>query len=759
MIRLPRAIRPWALMLLMLAAATLLRGALDPLLGDRAPLVTYYPLTVFLALFAGPWPAAVSVALSVVLSGLLFPPVGPIRADVTALAIYVPANAVLIVLIERVRRASRAARLRESAVRASDTAAGSQRALLEAALQSVDAGVHSWNPKTGEAQCDARLRALFGFGPDEPPTQEALLARVHPADRGRVERAVADATTLYGPRRYSVEFRITRGDGEMRWISSTGFAVFEEDRLVRLVGAGRDVTERRRVEAALRESEQRFATLAEGSPVLLWVNGPAGSEFANRAYREFVGVDSDEEIIGYDWSRFVHPDDREDYLNAYQRAFAVQARFTAEFRFRRWDGEYRWMRSDATARFGDDGELVGYVGATVDITERRNAEDALRVADRQKDEFLAMLAHELRNPLAPIRNASEVLALRYAGDPEAAVPIAMLRRQSDHLARLLDDLLDVTRIAQGRVTLQREPLEIGAIVGQAVETVASLARAKAQVLRVEREETPLYVSGDRTRLVQSLTNVLQNSVKFTHEGGEIVVAVRDSGPDIELTVRDNGVGIAPKLVPRVFDLFVQSERTPDRSQGGLGIGLSVVKRLVEMHGGAVGIASEGHEKGTTVTIRMPRIDEPVGIARPATVRASQRRVLIVDDSADSADSLAMLLTIEGHDVSTAYSASAALEAAERLQPDVAFIDIGLPVMDGYEVARRLRASERCRAIKLVALTGYGQPDDRDAARRAGFDHHLVKPADWSSVGAILAEAPVEAQLAPRTGSGASAGSV
>jgi PAS domain S-box-containing protein len=753
-----RLLRPWALMLLMLAAATVLRGLLDPLLGDRAPFVTYYPLTVFLALFAGAWPAAVSVVLSVILSALLFPPTGSIRGDLAALAIYVPANAALIVLIERVRRAGAAARRRENAARASQTAIGAQRALLEAALQSVDAGVHSWNPVTGDAEWDARLRAMFGFSPDEPATREALLARIHASDRGRVERAVAEATIPYGPRRYSVEFRITRKDGEVRWISSTGFAVFEEDRLVRVVGTGRDVTERRRVEAALRESEQRFATLAEGSPVLLWVTGPAGNEFVNRAYRNFVGVESDDELSAYGWSRFVHPADRDEYLNAYQRALAVQAHFTAEFRFKRWNGEYRWMRSDATPRLGEDGGLIGYVGATVDITERRNAEDALRVADRQKDEFLAMLAHELRNPLAPIRNASEVLALRYAGDPEAAVPIGMLRRQAEHLARLLDDLLDVTRIAQGRVALKHEPLEIGAIVGQAVETVAPLAQAKLQALRVERDEVPLYVSGDRTRLVQTLTNVLQNAVKFTHQGGEIDVTVHDSGPDIELTVRDNGIGIASELVPRVFDLFVQSERTPDRSQGGLGIGLSVVKRLIEMHGGAVAIASAGHERGTTVTIRLPRIAEPAGLAPRAAAPHTQRRVLVVDDSADSADSLALLLRIEGHEVSTAYSASAALEAAEQQQPDVAFIDIGLPIMDGYEVARRLRASDRCRAIKLVALTGYGQPEDRDAAHRAGFDHHLVKPADLASVGVILAE-PVADQLAPRTGSGASAGNV
>jgi PAS domain S-box-containing protein len=738
MIRLPSSIRPWALMLLMLAAATLLRGALDPVLGIRSPLLTYYPLTVFLALFAGRWPAAVAVVLSALLSALLFGPVSSLAEEAVASAIYVTTNVVLIILVERVRRAGEDARRRERAARESETAGMAQRGLLEAALVSVDAGVHSWNPMTGQAQWDARMRSLFGFSPDHPASHEALIARVHPDDRARVEAAVARATTAGGPSRYSVEYRILRADGEQRWISSTGFSVFDRDRLARIVGTARDVTERRGVEAALRDSEQRFATLAEGSPVLLWVNGPGGGEFVNRAYLEFVGVESDCDVRGYDWSRYVHPEDREQYVNAYQRAFAGQTRFTAEFRFRRHDGEYRWMRSDATPRIGDDGEFQGYVGATVDITERRTAEDALRVADRQKDEFLAMLAHELRNPLAPIRNASEVLAQRYAGDPQAAAPIAMLLRQSEHLARLLDDLLDVTRIAQGRIVLKQSAVEIGTVVGQAIETVGPLAQAKSQLLRLERDEALFYVSGDRTRLVQSVTNVLQNSVKFTHVGGEIVVSVRDAGPDVKLTVRDNGVGIRAELVPRVFDLFVQSERNPDRSQGGLGIGLCVVKQLIEMHGGAVHLASDGEGRGTTVTIHLPRVEPPPVLVKPPVPANAARRVLVVDDSTDAADSLAMLMAIEGHDVATAYTAAAALETAERLQPEIAFIDIGLPQMDGYEVARRLRASDRCHAIKLVALTGYGQPGDRDEARRAGFDHHLVKPADWESVDAILA---------------------
>ena len=479
MSRNPRAIGPWLLMLLMLGAATALRVALEPVLGDRFPLLTYYPMTVFLALFAGPWPAAAGVAASAVLSETLFAPDHVTQADLVALAIYVPTNVLLIVLVERVRRTSEGARHRERAARRSETSSVAHRGLLATALESVDAGVHSWDPTSGEAQWDTRLRSLFGFDLGEPATHVALLDRVHPDDRRRVEDALADAAALVGPRRYSLEYRIFRGvDGALRWMVSAGFAVFEGDKLVRFVGTVRDITDQHRVEAALRESERRFATLAEGSPVLLWVNGLEGGEFVNRAYLEFLGVQSNQEVRGYDWSRFLHPADRDEYLNAYRRAFATRTRFTAEFRFRRYDGEYRWMRSDATPRFGEHGELEGYVGATVDITERRNAEDALRVADRHKDEFLAMLAHELRNPLAPIRNASEVLALRYGDDPQAAGPIAMLRRQSDHLARLLDDLLDVTRIAQGRVILKHEPLEIGAVVDQAVETVTPLAQGE-----------------------------------------------------------------------------------------------------------------------------------------------------------------------------------------------------------------------------------------------------------------------------------------
>jgi PAS domain S-box-containing protein len=728
MIRLPSSIRPWVLMLLV-------------------------------ALFAGLAPAALTFVFSASVSDVLSGPAGPAAQWIVAIAVYVPTSIALIALVERLRRAGEDARQRERAAHENEMAGAAQRALLEAALVSVDAGVHSWNPMTGEAQWDSRMRSLFGLPPEHAASHAALMARVHPDDRARVEAAVARVTTADGPSRYCVEYRILRGDDELRWISSTGFAVFESDRLARVVGTARDVTERRRVEAALRDSEQRFATLAEGSPVLLWVNGSSGGELVNRAYLDFVGVNSDRDVRGYDWSRYVHPDDRDQYLRSYRRAFAAQMQFTAEFRFRRHDGEYRWMRSDATPRFGDKDEFQGYVGASVDITERRRAEDALHIADRQKDEFLAMLAHELRNPLAPIRSASEVLALRYASDAHAAAPIAILLRHSEHLARLLDGLRDFTRFAQGGLAVRKDALEIGGLVSQAVEAVGVLARAKSQALRLERDEALLYVSGDRTQLLQCVTSVLHDAVELAHVGGEIVAAVRDANNDIEITVKDNGSGTGAEPVRQAFDLCVQTGSPPESSQGGVRIGLSVVKRLIEMHRGAVYVESGGDGRGTTVTIRLPRSDPPPMPAGPLEATKSARRVLIVDESADAADSLAMLLALEGHDVCTAHSAASALETAERLQPEFAFIDIGLPQMDGYEVARRLRESNRCRAIRLVALTRYGQAADRAQAWRAGFDHQLVKPADREAVDSVLAEAAPDDQLAPRTGSGASAGSV
>jgi CheY-like chemotaxis protein/two-component sensor histidine kinase len=362
----------------------------------------------------------------------------------------------------------------------------------------------------------------------------------------------------------------------------------------------------------------------------------------------------------------------------------------------------------------------------------------LETADRQKDEFLAMLAHELRNPLASIRNASELLS-RPSTDHSRAQVVGILHRQVTQLTRLVDDLLDVSRITQGKIDLKRGPVRLAEIIERAVETVVPLLKDKQQKVSIISDRRSLWVSADPARLLQCVANILTNAAKYTEPRGEIRIESHDENGEAVLDITDNGIGIAPELLPRVFDLFVQSDRTLDRAQGGLGIGLSVVKRLVEMHGGSVRASSAGVGRGATFEIRLPLIEstnESSFEAPPPKVRA--QRILIVDDNEDAANSLGMILELDGHQVQCVFGAQNALERAESLRPDVVLLDIGLPDMNGYEVARRLRALPGLERVGLIALTGYGQGDDKQRTRDSGFDEHLVKPVDFSLLRKALA---------------------
>jgi two-component system, sensor histidine kinase len=355
-------------------------------------------------------------------------------------------------------------------------------------------------------------------------------------------------------------------------------------------------------------------------------------------------------------------------------------------------------------------------------------ERELHKADRRKDEFLAMLAHELRNPLAPIRNASELLARTLPADSKSQSVVGLVKRQVAHLTRLVDDLLDVSRITQGRIELQRRPLNLASVIQQAMESVEPLMRDKRHKVQVAIRTGDLHVDGDSARLVQCVTNILTNSAKYTDPDGDIRVEAMRDGPDAVITISDNGVGIPAELLPQIFELFVQSDRTLDRSQGGLGIGLSVVRRLIEMHGGTVDAHSDGQGLGARFTLRLPRVKASHDAAVDLPIDAVEaRRILIVDDNADAADSLALLLEMDGHTTRSVYGSLAALESARAFDPHVVLLDIGLPGMDGYEVARRMRA--RGSKAQIVALTGYGQRDDQVRSRDAGFDAHLVKPVD------------------------------
>lgn len=368
--------------------------------------------------------------------------------------------------------------------------------------------------------------------------------------------------------------------------------------------------------------------------------------------------------------------------------------------------------------------------------------EQLSAADRQKDEFLAMLAHELRNPLAPIRTASEILARTpsHESRSHSRGAVDIIKRQTAQLTRLVDDLLDVSRITHGRIELQRGPVDLTSVIAQAIETVEPQLRAKQHTLStVLSNYEPLYVSGDHARLVQCLGNVLTNATKYTDPGGQIRVQSRAEGEYVVIEVADNGTGVAPELLPRIFELFVQNDRTLDRSQGGLGVGLAVVKRLIQMHGGEVSARSPGLGHGTTFEIRLPGIARPTVLgAESAPTRGPARRVLIVDDNQDAATSLAILLNLHAHETLVAVSSRQALECVESFHPEVALLDLGLPEIDGYTLAARLRAMPQLNGIRLVALTGYGQQEDRIRTRAAGFDDHLVKPLDFATLERTLA---------------------
>jgi signal transduction histidine kinase len=355
----------------------------------------------------------------------------------------------------------------------------------------------------------------------------------------------------------------------------------------------------------------------------------------------------------------------------------------------------------------------------------------LRESDRRKDEFLAMLAHELRNPVAPIATAAELLS-RLVPNENQQTLVGIIQRQAVHLGRLLDDLLDVARITQGRIELKREVVDIGSCIQLAIETAEPLIRSKAHRLTVTQTLEAIHVCVDKVRLGQCMANVLVNAAKYTPAGGEICIRSYVDGLEVVVDIQDNGVGIAPEFLPRIFDLFAQAERGLDRSQGGLGVGLTVCKQIVEMHGGTVAASSPGWDRGATFTLRIPLANRPAVAVTAAPAKSdSLLRVLIVDDNRDAADSLAMLLQFEGRQTLCAYSGEAALQEIVAFNPQLVLLDIGLPGLDGYEVARRLKAASP--KLRVIALSGYGQVEDRQRSAAAGFDAHLVKPVDLDAL--------------------------
>jgi PAS domain S-box-containing protein len=466
--------------------------------------------------------------------------------------------------------------------------------------------------------------------------------------------------------------------------------------------------------------------------------------YVNDRWYAYCGLTPEQNARG--WPELVlHPDDLDRCVAQWSRALAEGREYEIEVRNRRHDGAYRWFVTRAVPRKDAAGRILSWFGITTDIHELKELQAALHDADRRKDEFLATLAHELRNPLAPIRNGLEVL--RLAGDDPAAVleARAMMTRQVSHLVRLIDDLMDVSRITRGKIELRRERMDLAAAVHSAVEISRPHVVSGRHELTVTLPDRPVRVLADPARLAQALANLLNNATKYTEPGGRIVLVAGVDGDQAVVRVRDTGVGIPADMLPRVFDLFVQVPSSLAHSQGGMGIGLTLVKRLVEMHGGAVESYSDGPGRGSEFVVRLPLLkpDDSGDEADPAAPTSSLLvhhpvKVLICDDNRDSADSLAILLRLAGHDVRVAYHGPGALESARSFRPGVVLQDIEMPGMSGYDVARRLRGHPALADVLLVAMTGYGSDEDRRRSAEAGFDHHLVKPVDLDELHRLLA---------------------
>jgi two-component system CheB/CheR fusion protein len=506
---------------------------------------------------------------------------------------------------------------------------------------------------------------------------------------------------------------------------------------------------------SLRESEERFRHMAEAMPQILYATDAAGKiQYINDRWRDYTGLSGHSTR---DYARVIPAEDLENVEAAWRQAHATGRPLEIEFRLRRHsDGALRWflMRALPIHDSGGSGaSLRGWIGTATDIHDQKRAAEELRSADRRKDEFLANLAHELRNPLAPIRNAVQLLYLKDPPDSDIRTARDIIDRQAQHLVRLVDDLLDVSRLTLGKVTLRREPVEVAQLIATAVESARPLLDASGHALTAELCPEPLRIHVDPTRLSQVLTNLLNNAAKYTPRGGSIAVRASRERGNAVIRVRDNGIGIPPDMLGRVFEPFMQIKSAADVPQDGLGVGLALARRLIDMHGGSISAHSGGNGRGSEFIVRLPLhlADRAADSAAADAVDAAappqpqpqpglaNRRILIVDDNRDGADSLSMLLELLHCNVRTAYDGRAAIETARSFAPEAVLLDIGMPRIDGYEVCRLIRQEPWGARTAIIALTGWGQEADRRRTSETGFDAHLVKPVHPDAAVKLLTE--------------------
>jgi PAS domain S-box-containing protein len=604
--------------------------------------------------------------------------------------------------------------------------------------KSLDGVIQSWN---------AAAERLFGYAADQAIGRHISL--VIPDDRLTEEDHIL-ANLRAGRRIDHFETERRRADGQRINVSLTISPV--RDAAGHIVGASkivRDISERKRAEA----DRQQFVTLIESSTDFIGIFDLHGAPlFVNRAGLDLLGLADIQEARAMPVASLFFPEDQPLIVEHFLPSVLEKGHGEIDVRFRHFKtGEARWMAYKVLTLPDANGQPMAFATVSQDVTERRRLEDDLRrlaadlsEADRRKNEFLALLAHELRNPIAPISNAARALSLGASDSKEVRAASDMLERQVGQLARLVDDLLDISRITRGRIELRQERVELGPIVQHAVEAVKVTYASMNQELTVSLPPEPIFLDADPTRLAQIVGNLLNNACKFTDRGGRVSLTVERSDGSASIRVRDNGIGFKPEHLPRMFEMFAQVDTSLERSRDGLGIGLTLVKTLTEMHGGTVEAHSEGPGRGSEFIVRLPVMageSEAPATSVEEPPQPPRRRILVVDDNRDSAESLAMLLTIFGHDVNTAHDGLEAIEAAQRLRPEVVLLDIGLPQLNGYEVSRHIRNQPWGKDLTLVALTGWGQEEDRNRSREAGFDAHMIKPVDQDALLSLLSSLP------------------
>jgi PAS domain S-box-containing protein len=628
-----------------------------------------------------------------------------------------------------------------------DTALREAKQRLESLLENSPLAVVEWScPDYRIVRWSPEAESVFGWTATEVVGKQiGELRMVYEEDAHLVEGVMADMLSGARPRNVNKN-RNRRKDGSVihcEWYNST---VMDSDgNVAAVLSLVLDVTELRQAEEARNETEQRLLMAQDAANAGTWEwDLQTGANYWSEPLWKIYGLDPGTTTPSYEaWRTTIHPDDVADAERAVQQAAGEGSIINAEWRVLDRDGTERWLMSRGQPVRDSGGAVVSYIGIVIDITARKRAEQALRESDRRKNEFLALLSHELRNPLAPICNSLYVLERANPGSDQARRAEAIIRRQTAQLTRLIDDLLDITRVSRDKVQLRCCSIDLNAVVGHAVEDHRSLFEDKGITLETTLAAEPLSIDGDEVRLAQVVGNLLFNAVKFTPKGGRIFVTTSKVGDLARLRVVDNGVGIEPAMLGQLFQPFMQADTTLDRNTGGLGLGLALVKGLVELHGGRVEVRSDGPQKGAEFLVDLPLGASANARASNAStaVASASRRVLVIEDNVDAAESLREALEFGEHVVEVAYSGPEGLRKARDFEPEVVLCDIGLPSMNGFEVARAFRADERFARVFLVALSGYALPDDLRRAAEAGFQQHLAKPPSLEQLERLLSAIP------------------